>query len=86
MSGGSEYESIMSGLQIFLICMGGIFGVAAIALTPLIGLFWRGIIRDVRLIGLTAEMVRAGFSAADIERVVRVTTGAPRARPAGGPD
>lgn len=76
------YESIMSGQQIFWIYISGIAAVAAIALVPLIGLFWRAIIRDVvretRLIALKAEMVRAEFSAGDIERVIRAVPGVPR--------
>jgi len=61
----------MSGDQIFWICLAGIIGVTVIAGIPLVGLFWRKIIRDLKSVELKLAMVERGYSAEEIERIVR---------------
>ncbi len=63
----------MSGDQIFWICISGIIGITIVAATPLIGFFWRVIIRDVKVLSLKSEMVQQGYPAEDIERVVQAS-------------
>jgi hypothetical protein len=78
MSGEHHYiathtESILSAQQIFGICIAGIVGVTAIFLALVIGLFWHGLVRAVLLTRLKRDMIAAGYSPADVERVVRAS-------------
>jgi hypothetical protein len=61
----------MTEHQVFWVCVLGILGVTAIAVVPLSGLFWRKIIRDWKAADLKLAMIERGYSADDIERVLR---------------
>jgi len=61
----------MSSEHIFWVVISAIVGVVIFLVVPIIGYFWQVIARDSKLIELKLELVRQGFTAADVERVVK---------------
>ena len=61
----------MNSEQIFWVVISAISTAGVVAAIPIVGYFWQVITRDSKLIELKLELVRQGFTAADVERVVK---------------
>jgi hypothetical protein len=61
----------MNGDQIFWLGVSGIIGISVVLSLPMLGYYWHAIVRDAKILELKLELVRQGFSAEDVERVVK---------------